>query len=840
MHITFIRHIENDLSKHCPFVTISHFRSSAAHAYKSTGAQLYPSNDFMHGSSNPHQGNNDRQDQRNPHQKSYYPYGRHVMLPLPSSQKIEQNNNFNKNMPDPGNQTASCNPSILVTATAAAAAAAVLIPQKSNNHEFDAATEAAMMASMTKVKTNAINTKVTSPSHVPSQTLSTKGKGIYHNVKPLQSVHGAHSVVKQQAPPGNNIFRTNQPTGAINKSNPNNHVQSLSIPLTQSKQVQSITQAPMKSIILVGNNKVPTTNNPIVRPVPVAPQPQYVYRSSALYRSIQHAPQSQNKIPKEMTSNSILEATKRQNQFGFGGRHTVPSIIPSPSVHLPPRLVNNNLGHKVQVRAHLQPTQRTQTPMLMKLPSKLPFKANPSNKAAYERKKQRAKDGRIRLNQALEQLSVSIDVANSQTKRRQAESGGMLDPSSIQAMDSCANTCADAKKWDRPSFIETAATLIQNLNDQCEALYQELKRSREQMVSNSSGKNKVGTQKRSMLNKTDQQESKSITALTELEINSPKRRKIESRVCTCESVSENDTPREDIFSTISHCDNILGIIASFLNPSSLGRCMRVSKYWKNTEQFSCDATWNQLCIARYGEEKMKKFELNRLTKDNKDHNIQKMDLYHQMHCANVAPDTKLEGNISIGDVKLNGVSAWASMTSRANGETLRSVRTRSPNGTNEETKAIGGFSGKAEFYTLPVIELRIMVQNTGSDSNVTVCDQQISIDASTRRKKEEWMELMTDERFLKRAYELNGAETTFTASPSTENNKNIGEIASLKLFDSVVLVAFVYARGCPTVSRFEKKAKFTKILVSINGKTVPVMVPFEKPFTEDVSGCEKC
>ena len=136
-----------------------------------------------------------------------------------------------------------------------------------------------------------------------------------------------------------------------------------------------------------------------------------------------------------------------------------------------------------------------------------------SSEIAYERKKQRAKDARVKLNEAIEELALSIDLAGSQSKERYnyivkttncvnvhvapsssgstatsatagtgaAGAGGSGAPPPqvpqhplAKLMDETIQQTSDAKKWDRPSFVGLSATIIRNLNAQCEGLMREV------------------------------------------------------------------------------------------------------------------------------------------------------------------------------------------------------------------------------------------------------------------------------------------------------------------------------------------------------------------------------
>jgi hypothetical protein len=182
-----------------------------------------------------------------------------------------------------------------------------------------------------------------------------------------------------------------------------------------------------------------------------------------------------------------------------------------------------------------------------------------------------------------------------------------------------------------------------------------------------------------------------------------------------------------------------------------------------------------------------------------------------MDSGNVKPYCKLEGSLVLGEARMPGkVSAWASMVERSNGETIRSVVLESDNLT---------------YSSLPVVELRLLIQNTGLvDYPVVLKEQMITVDASTRRRGEEMKEISWDDRFKKVVLNLDG--TPRASVERSESQNMVGELCRLKLYEAVVLVVHTNARGCSTTSKFQQKSNFTKVLVTLNGTTVPLVIPF--------------
>ena len=276
----------------------------------------------------------------------------------------------------------------------------------------------------------------------------------------------------------------------------------------------------------------------------------------------------------ELTCPSILEATRQRAQFGFGTDHAVPSV-PLPPSRRDPSATTAATGGAAGARASPASIYGYEDPMASTHPAQPAPSASLTSASAaaqaggpgansgpaYERKKQRAKDARVRLNDAIERLSVVIGAAGAQSRRRadrmrawceaeakaaatpgpgagtrgirtslhgpssstsltsatpspsippvgsrapqaqrpqppRAAAGhpqaqartqkGALPSSSpdppmsdlrcltIHSIDNVSRFADRAKKWDRPSFVGTAADVVDGLNAQCEALLREL------------------------------------------------------------------------------------------------------------------------------------------------------------------------------------------------------------------------------------------------------------------------------------------------------------------------------------------------------------------------------
>lgn len=582
--------------------------------------------------------------------------------------------------------------------------------------------------------------------------------------------------------------------------------------------------------------------------------------------------------------------------------------------------------------------------------------ANPANSgAAYERKKQRAKDSRVKLNDSIERLSVAIGLAGSQSKQRAAQLSSSLRPNpdskiavyrptTLRAIEDCARETENAKKWDRPSFVGTAATLVQGLNAQCEALMREMvewkneaieqrKRCHEMekagtgIKENAVASCKCGfTVKKddspAMLGSVapDEMSSKSapllplpageitmgkkVVKIDEGKVSglwyspenrgepeaaegknsnnslrqqydvtstivqaSPKRRRVSCNEASKEpSVGDfaneplkqtngeisggnqpkpisvkrrknEETPKASQKPGTSSYGPILRFVSSYLDPKSIKSCACVAKLWSTNDDnadnvfrpsdadnvFLSDDVWLDLCVLRFGMTNVRQWQQEgHDDDDNEDENegvplMAMFDLYHRMDHANVKPPCLREGNVLLGHARIGrSVSAWCSIVERSNGETARCVR-------RVRDDASRGY------VSLPLIELRILIQNIGSsDMPVKVKDEGVTVDASTRRRDETMHEVTSDERFDRIAMTTNGTVLHRSSSSLASSAGEQNEMCCLNLFQSAVVVSYVHARGCATSFKFRRRANFVKILVVVDGTTVPLVIPFSR------------
>jgi len=536
------------------------------------------------------------------------------------------------------------------------------------------------------------------------------------------------------------------------------------------------------------------------------------------------------------TKGSIAYATAQRSQFGFGGDHKVPSVPAPPPVRPgapgasipPPRpgLIGNPPYSMVP---------RAPSHMLPPLPKAMP--KDVGSTIAYERKKQRAKDARIRLNDAIEELAVAIDLAGAQSKERfnyLTSNGNLSGRSAVTIvgsnptvfkqnhlatlMNNTIKEASSAKKWDRPSFVALSATMLMSLNAQCEGLMKEVVRlkgatdndeigpdtvpSCVQLSPSSGGSGSVATLHHDF----------GISIESKSNVPAAKKARLDSPATIC-ALAEDEQRRCDAIRNVIGTSKLLQRITSFLDPSSLCRCLCVAKSWSRQEIFQDQDLWLNLCIKRFGVAAVRKWQDFEEDEDDKQKCASpNLDLYCRMAERNVKPPCSLEGSAFMGGSSLDGlVSGWVSLMERSNGETSRSVMLNQ------------GTEGKRCYGPIPVIELRILLQNTGfSNGVISFPDQQFAVDASTRRKGEKMMEVCSDERFKKRVLhiEKRGGEVV-------SQSKSLGQdMCSLGLFEYAIFSVHIHARGCSTAAKFCNRAKKVQLLVSINGTTRPLVIPF--------------
>jgi len=504
---------------------------------------------------------------------------------------------------------------------------------------------------------------------------------------------------------------------------------------------------------------------------------------------------------------SLVEATKRRAQFGFGGNHVIPSV-PLPPAKRKKKTPSSSSSSPMSSSSSPPnpPGELSNLNHLMGTSTPASIPANSG--AAYERKKQRAKDARVKLNESIERLSVAISLAGSQTQQRVVHAN-MEHTKTI--MQDCVKTAEMAKKWDRPSFVGTAANLIQGLNAQCEALLREVEKLKQ-----------------------EQQPAVSATTTTTISgaaysLSPSKRRRLVEEQQQQQQQEELELVEPKVEEQVFKTKALLQRIASFLDPVSLLRCNRAAHHIK--EVCNGHNIWLERSIQRFGVVNVRQWT------ETQDESTAAIQLYQEMDSANVKPhfsssSISLTG-ISLGEARIPGkVSTWITMVERSNGETYRSVQR--PPATTVSANKQGGSVGGGMYTSLPVVELRILIQNTGSVRPIGIKEQRIVVDASTRRRGDEFAEIAWDSRLEKQLTKLgnNNEEDEYIPLNGTDNNNLTTRQSSnhmlheLRLYESVVLTIHIHARGCSTTSKFQQRANFTQVLVSVNDTTVPLVIPF--------------
>jgi len=578
------------------------------------------------------------------------------------------------------------------------------------------------------------------------------------------------------------------------------------------------------------------------------------------------------------TPKGILQDAARQRS-GYSGYHKPATSQTTNNYHhpLPAKFASypsSAAGPPKTIYAN-QPTQATSSdtkasvmpPSMSQSQDFAPQTAD----TAYERKKQRAKDARVKLNESIERLHVSMSVAGTESKRRTDQLRNFMkqagrstetttDHQAFQLMESCVKTAESAKKWDRPNFVGSAATMIQCLNSQCEILMKELSEyqngtrtfttatkeppqpeitngKRSPGVSETTSANQAEIpDKRQRLNgefhQNGDEKKDDLSESVETNRTSPVEVETTPTTTTILSVS---TPQGSTIQ-IQLEGRITNVIAAFLDPGSILQCLKVCKGWSGKNgSFRKPETWTNLCVKRFGYSRVRQWQENHShdDKDGADHThlVTGMTLYRRMHHENVMPPLQFDGGgrqTLLGASRLGsgGVAAWMFLVERSNGETMRSVK-RNPD--ERTTPRSAGL-----YASLPVVELRLVIQNTGGmtpnkfgkrSSEIIIKEQCLTIDASTRRKGGELSEISwdTDGRFDKKFYWLDGSpyERREISKPP-----EAGELVRLELFESIVMVAYMHAQGCSTTTKFVQRSNFMKVLATVNGTTQPIVIPF--------------
>jgi hypothetical protein len=566
---------------------------------------------------------------------------------------------------------------------------------------------------------------------------------------------------------------------------------------------------------------------------------------------------------------SVLAAASRKSQYGFGNNHIVPSVPAPPPNQVPlPKLISTsaqpcNTNGEENAAVGVNRSISTISPMASKnthrqssIPSSVSESVLPPiySGHAYERKKQKAKDARIKLNDSIDKLSISVSLAGSQSVERINQlQNDITDTNvayrqrSIESNQECLRLAEQAKKWDRPSFVGTAASLIQALNGQCEALmaelgalHQELVKERNAVSTDATSRSHHGSinddatrdyasescptsalNGKNQFNKRTLEPTSLVSNFCPYSGLSPE--PLIKRACLEEEKTVlHDTIEAGLIDHKPLSDEaiIFAGVSRFLDPRSLCRSQCVSKTWKDLDCFRNDNVWLQLLVQRFGFIPVRQWRGKFGDGDEEGGNeVNNKILYREMHNANVMPHVSMhEGNpLKLGVGNIHGkVSAWVFLVERSNGETLRSVKCQPGEQHNGRT-----------YQSKPVVELKFVVQNVGmTESPVVLKDQYFSVDVSTRRTGGELVEIHWDDRFRKVLRNLDGTTHQPRRNVNRDSKVSTGELCCLALFEAVSMDIHIQANGCSTITKFIEKSNFAKILVTLNGTTIPLVVPF--------------
>ena len=561
-------------------------------------------------------------------------------------------------------------------------------------------------------------------------------------------------------------------------------------PTPGSKQfTSSSTNAPM-------NSKASIQDPDTATAPPVLPAAQQYQLKRATYSPPQHA------TAHTTSRASVLAAANKKAQYGFGGNHVVPSV-PAP----PPSASTRGSDKSIQ-KTVLAPPPSSEA-------------STGYSGVAYERKKQRAKDARIKLNEAIERLSIAMNLSGTQSKQRIHLLNSRIRQTeqrtkSLHIADECIKLAEQAKKWDRPSFLSSAASIVQALNSQCESLSRELVCLQERLDTTTGASGGVpGTIPPPSMQVTEERNHKRSESPTPNQ--SPAK-----RIKTDYSANNSNSPDRAIEPSDLD-ETVLVHIAKLLDHVSLAQCVSVSRKWRSIQAFENDDVWFQLAVKRFGFYNVRQWAEKLEDSENEFLDLSKKAMFRAMSSANVMPHIQHPNGVSLlGDAKIPGrVSAWVFMVDRSNGETLRSVK-RDPS----RNCAVGAGS----YQSRPVVELRIVIQNTGmAKGPVVIKEQKFIVDISTRRSGGELDEIEWDERFSKIVKTLDGLQYHPPGSiPNGSSADGQRELCRLALFEAAEITIHVDARGCSTSSKFRQKSNFTKVLVSLEGTTVPMVIPFAR------------
>ena len=181
----------------------------------------------------------------------------------------------------------------------------------------------------------------------------------------------------------------------------------------------------------------------------------------------------------EEQEESICEPEK----FEKSSRQEV--LLQAPQEAQPESLPDANVAERKHKLLASAPVKRgrhkTQQPTSKQLPPEAPSPFS-NDTDAYERKKQRAKQTRVQLNDALERLGRAMEHATDDSQRRLAQLENLFVltplPKSLPHLEQSQKhpKCYHKTIIDRPTFVRAAVKILNGMNQHCEALAQEVLR----------------------------------------------------------------------------------------------------------------------------------------------------------------------------------------------------------------------------------------------------------------------------------------------------------------------------------------------------------------------------
>ena len=413
---------------------------------------------------------------------------------------------------------------------------------------------------------------------------------------------------------------------------------------------------------------------------------------------------------------------------------------------------------------------------------------------AYERKKERAKQGRIKLNESIEQLSLSISNTHATSVGHLKASEQLSHALSDLTLASLASpvmgqanrimeVSSRAKKWDRPTFIGIAAELISSLNDQCDNLYHEYYNLKHHQKYLQSNKAPPTTPPPATSNFNSSSNSNANS-------NSLKRQRTELEASPN---SKPPTPSGS-FTLIMSSVAAFQHVAYFLTPVCLAKMRTLGRTFRYAAPLLSDSTYRQLSISRFGS-KIKTSSIARLS-------TPWVDKYRLLVSRNTPP-TSLVFPQQIGSSisppsPMRMPSAWVSLVERSNGETNRAVL--------QENK---------KYKALPIVLLRVLIQNTTAQV-VTLNDQLVSVDSNCASIPS-FVEVRSDPRLTKVYKDLSGK---LFKTMGHENS------VTLRMFESVIMEVNVHCQHCPTETKFLHYAKRMSLTVGVDGIPTALDITF--------------